>query len=163
MFAANKAVPGSIVQLLSIDECQPELQELYRYWQRLRGERSMPARRDFDPIDVRKLLPHLMLVDVNPDAPRERRYCVRLHGTAQVEAQGVDWTGFHPHDKTDKVSADRLCDVGDHVVAHREPWISTGNLYWMPSKPYYRFETILLPLSDDDATVNMILGLTIFF
>jgi hypothetical protein len=160
---AEGIVPGSDTRLLSIDKCRPELRDLYRHWQKLRGTRTMPARRDFEPAAVRHLLPHLMLIDVFPEMPRERRFRVRLHGTAQVEYQKTDWTGYYLHQKTDQVSADRLCAVGDHIVATREPWISTGALYWLPAKPYSTFETILLPLSDDDAVVNMILGLTVFF
>jgi hypothetical protein len=41
--------------------------------------------------------------------------------------------------------------------------MSAGSLYWLPSKPYYRFETVILPLSDDGATVNMLMGLTGMF
>ncbi|HXJ02472.1 MAG TPA: PAS domain-containing protein [Micropepsaceae bacterium] len=156
-------VPGSATRLLSIDKCRPELKELYGVWQKLRQARRMPARREFDPASVRHLLPHLMLIDVFPEMARERRFRVRLHGTAQVQYQGTDWTGHYPHEKTDQAAADRLCAVGDHIVATREPWMSTGGLYWLPTKPYARFETILLPLSDDDVTVNMILGLTVFF
>ncbi|SMF23498.1 PAS domain-containing protein [Tistlia consotensis] len=163
MIAASMIVPGSSTRLLSIEDCRPELQELHRLWRELRGERRMPARRDFDPADARRLLPHLMLIDVFPQSPRERRFRVRLHGTAQVDYQGADWTGCYPHQKTDRAPADRLCEVGDQVVASREPWMSTGTLYWLPSKPWSRFETILLPLSDDDETVNMLLGLTVFF
>ena len=43
------------------------------------------------------------------------------------------------------------------------PWMSTGGLYWIPEKPFYHFESLLLPLSDDDEIVNMILGMTIVF
>jgi hypothetical protein len=82
--------------------------------------------------------------------PRERRFKVRLHGTEQVRYQGIDWTGAYIHDKTDAASADRLCAVGDHIVATHEPWISTGNLYWLPRKHYRHFQSILLPMSDND-------------
>jgi hypothetical protein len=123
----------------------------------------MPARRDFDPAKARTLLPHLLLIDVFPEMPRERRFRIRLHGTEQVRYQGADWTGAFVHEKTDSASAARLCAVGDYVVTTHRPWISTGNLYWLPRKRYRHFESVLLPLSDDDATVNMILGLTIFF
>jgi hypothetical protein len=139
MLADSLVVPGSATRLLSLDQCRPELRELHDVWLRLRGDRRMPARRDFDPSEMRKLLPHIMLIDVDASMPREKRYRVRLHGTAQV-------------------AAERLCAVGDHIVETREPWISTGGLYWLPTKPFSRFESILLPLSDDDRSVNMILG-----
>ncbi len=156
-------VPGSETRRLSIADCRPELQEIHRIWLDLRGDRSLPARRDFDPATARRLLRHLMLIDVLPDAPPDRRFRVRLHGTAQVDYQGVNWTGCFLHEKTDRAAADRLCEIGEHVVASRQPWISSGGLYWMPERPFASFETILLPLSDNDADVNMILGLTLFF
>jgi hypothetical protein len=158
MLADSLVVPGSATRLLSLDQCRPELRELHDVWLRLRGDRRMPARRDFDPSEMRKLLPHIMLIDVDASMPREKRYRVRLHGTAQVGYQGIDWTGAYLHEKTDKVAAERLGAVGDHIVETREPWISTGGLYWLPTKPFSRFESILLPLSDDDRSVNMILG-----
>lgn len=163
MFVAKAIVPGSYRRLSSIDDCRPELQELYRLWQGLRGDRAMPARRDVDPARIPHLLPDLFLVDVLPGGPPERRYRVRLQGTAQARYHGTDWTGAFLHERTDRASADRLCAVGDQIVASRAPWMSTGNLYWLPSKPYHHFETVLLPLSDDGATVNMILGLTRMF
>jgi hypothetical protein len=163
MSAQGAKTPEEDTRILSIEQCRPELQELYHLWQKLRGDRTMPARRDFDPRDARSLLPHLILIDVFADMPREKRFRVRLHGTSQVEYQGVDWTGSYLYEKTDQVSADRLCAVGDHIVATHEPWMSTGKLYWTPKKPFSRFQSILLPLSDNDSLVNIILGLTIFF
>lgn len=163
MLSDERTVPDSVARIERIEDCRPELQDLHRLWLRLRGERSMPSRRDFRPAEARHLLRHLILIDVDPDAPRKRRFRVRLHGTAQVEYQGVDWTGAHPHDKASQAAADRFCDIGDHIVATKQPLMSTGSLFWMPEKPYSRFEAILMPMSDDGDRVNMILGLTIFF
>lgn len=163
MFTTELLVPHSSRRLSSIDECRPELQELHALWSRLRGERRMPSRAEFDPADARSLLRHLMLIDVLADAPTERRFQVRLHGTAQVEYLGNDWTGSFPHERTDQAAADRLCAVGDHIVASRDPWMSTGRIYFSPKRPLSDFETILLPLSDDGDRVSMILGLTVFF
>lgn len=162
MIAEHAIVPGS-TRRLAIDECRPELQELHALWQRLRGDRKMPARRDFDPAQVPRLLPDIFLADVLTGNPVERRYRVRLQGTAQADYYGADWTGSFLHEMIDRASADRFCAVGDYIVSSREPWMSTGKLYWLPEKPFYRFETILLPLSDDGMTVNMILGLTRLF
>ena len=163
MIVENAIVPGSTRQLSSIDECRPELRELHDLWLKLKGSRRMPSRRDFDPVAVPKLLPDMFLVDVLAGSPRERRYRVRLQGTAQVDYIGADWTGSFLHQVVDRITADRFCAVGDFVVSSREPRMSTGKLYWVPSKPFYRFETILLPLSDDGISVNMILGLTLLF
>jgi hypothetical protein len=162
MIVEHDIVPGS-TRRLSIEECRPELQELHALWQQLRGDRRMPARRDFDPAQVPRLLPDIFLVDVLAGNPAEKRFRVRLQGTAQADYYGADWTGSFIHQMIDRESADRFCAVGDYIVASREPWISTGDLYWLPEKPFYRFETVLLPLSDDGFSVNMVLGLTRVF
>lgn len=163
MFTTEMLVPDSSRRLSSIDECRPELRKLHDLWSRLRGERRMPSRAEFDPADARSVLRHLMLIDVFADAPPERRFRVRLHGTAQADYLGTDWTGYFIHERTDRAAADRLCAVGDHVVASRTPWMSTGQVYFTAKRPLSHFESVLLPLSDDDDVVNVILGLTIFF
>jgi hypothetical protein len=163
MITEEAIVQGSTQRLMSIEECRPELQELHAVWQSLRHGRTMPARRDFDPTAVPKLLPDIFLVDVLPDRPPEGRYRVRVQGTAQVAYHGTDWTGSYLHELVDAATAARFIALGDYIVESREPWMSTGNLYWLPRKPFYRFETVMLPLSDDNRTVNMILGLTRLF
>jgi hypothetical protein len=159
MFIDRQIVPGSYRRLSSIAECRPDLQELYAIWDRLRGDREMPARRDFDPTQVPRLLSRMFLVDVLAGPP-QRRFRTRLQGTEEVRYHGADWTGSFVHEMTDRESADRLCAVGERIVASREPWFSTGRLYWLPEKPFYHFESVLLPLSDDGATVTMIMGMT---
>ena len=123
MFAFNMIVPATSTRIASIEECRPELREIHDYWQKLRGGRTMPARGDVDPADAVRLLPHIMLVDVFPDAARERRYRIRLHGTEQVNYLGSDWTGSFMHEKADRAAADRLCAIGDHLAANPEPWM----------------------------------------
>ncbi|HZT52320.1 MAG TPA: PAS domain-containing protein [Stellaceae bacterium] len=67
----------------------PNLAALLRYWERKRGGRAMPRRRDIDPLDMPPgLLPHLELVEI---AQGRLRY--RLVGTAIVDAMGRDATG----------------------------------------------------------------------
>lgn len=163
MFVDRDIVPGSYRRIASIAECRPELQQLEALWQQMRGDRRMPARRDFDPMAVPRLLPRIYLVDILPDHPIEQRYRVRLQGTEEVRLQGADWTGLYLHQATGRAAADRLVAVAEQIVASRAPWMSTGGLYWIPEKPFYHFESLLLPLSDDDDIVNMILGMTIVF
>ena len=47
MIVEHAIVPGS-TKRLSIDECRPALQDLHALWQKLRGDRRMPARRDWN-------------------------------------------------------------------------------------------------------------------
>ena len=42
----------------------PLLAELYAYWTAKRGARFAPSRAEIDPVEIPRLLPHLMLVDI---------------------------------------------------------------------------------------------------
>ena len=163
MFLDREIIPGTYRRIVEIGECRTELQELHTLWQRMRGRRGIPSRRDFDPIEVPWLLSRMFLVDVLPGAVPEQRYRVRLEGTELVASHGRDWTGKYLHEVNELASADRLVAVADRIVAGRAPFMSTGQLYWLSDKRYYHYESILLPLGVDDGVVNMIMGITIVF
>lgn len=67
-----------------------ELLALRDYWLRIRGDRRMPSRADFDPLDIPKLLRFLTIAQVYHD-PLRFRY--RLIGTAITKTAGRDMTG----------------------------------------------------------------------
>ena len=67
-----------------------ELREILRYWSRIRDGKDLPARSDFDPLDLRGALGWVTLADRNADAG-EFRY--RLVGTRVSELTGIDLTG----------------------------------------------------------------------
>jgi hypothetical protein len=64
----------------------PILGEALAYWRNKRGSRSMPARRDVDPVEIWKLLPYVQLIEIMPDG--RSRY--RLVGTLLAKAYGRD-------------------------------------------------------------------------
>src|SRR5260221_12496676 len=67
----------------------PRLEAAFHYWPRKAAGRLMPSRADIDPIEIPKLLPDVMLVDVLPDG----RYRYRLIGTENARAQGINASG----------------------------------------------------------------------
>jgi hypothetical protein len=69
----------------------PILGELLARWARKRGGWTLPARRDVDPTELPKLLPHMRLIDVDEGGARFR---CRLRGTEPATAVGHDDTGF---------------------------------------------------------------------
>lgn len=130
------------------------LRELYGYWDGKREGRPMPGRADLDPVEVPKLLPYLILFEVEADS---KRLWVRLAGTEVVRLYGRDYTGSYLDeldfgDQRRAVLADyRACvKNGRPAVAHRK--------FWNLSGLHYRFERLILPLSDDGREVNMILA-----
>jgi hypothetical protein len=124
---------------------------LYHYWDRVRGDRPMPARADLRPEELRSLLPHLTLVETDGDG-----YRYRLVGTAVAEALGRDLTGTRVGSHVKPAAyASEICRVYDLVLHGRRPIFTTGE-YQNESKVVHSVCRLLLPLSADGAQVNMI-------
>ena len=135
--------------------CHSSLHTLHRYWMARCGERSMPARSDIDPIDLKSLLPQLILVDVVPDP---RRYVYRLVGTREVEVRGADPTGKPVEEAYYGESADDTAYYLDRVVRTRQPALYRGTYQPLRTR-IHREDVLFLPLSQDGLTVNMIMVL----
>jgi hypothetical protein len=135
--------------------CHESLRTLHAYWDRKRGQRAMPARGDLDPVDLKPLLPLMILIDVVPDA---RRYVYRLVGTREVEMRGQDPTGKAVSEAEYAETPGETSLVLDHVVATRQPALFRG-VYHPFSTRTQSEDVIYLPLSADGATVNMIVML----
>jgi hypothetical protein len=134
----------------------PLLAALVDYWERKRGDRAMPRRRDIDPLDMpRPLLPHLDLVEFG-DGGRAR---YRLIGTALVDAMGRDMTG-------------RFLDTvlsGEHAAfvdrLYRDVQRACRPVYGLcrlgiGAGRTLRLRRLVTPLSEDGSVVTMVLGAT---
>jgi PAS domain-containing protein len=134
----------------------PLIKELLAYWERKRGMRLAPRRADIDPADLRMHLPNIFMVDVL-DGGGDFRY--RLIGTAIVAGLGRDSTGKRLselyHDRP-KVLA-RLLERFNLVLTQKRPVFTRGQVYWLPDATIRRFVSGAVPLSDDGATVNIVL------
>lgn len=135
--------------------CPESLRILYAYWDQKRGARAMPARGDIDPIDLKPLLPVLMLIDVVPD---ERRYVYRLVGTREAEMRGKDPTGKSVSEAEYAETPGETVRVLDHVSVTRQPALFRGIYHPFASRTQSE-DVIYLPLSTDGDTVNMIVVL----
>ena len=134
--------------------CRNQLLDLYDYWDRKRAGRAFPARADIDPLELGRLLPNLFLVDVLPDVPHFR---YRLSGGNVDVIHGQSLTGKTPHQiRTAEVAA--AVERRYHeIVAARVPRCDHVTLL-AADDSFWHYECLLLPLSDDDARINMLLG-----
>jgi PAS domain-containing protein len=132
----------------------PLLRDVFAYWQRKRGGRSMPARRDVDPHELRAHLPHLFLMDVVVD---DFRY--RLLGSAITERYGRDGTGELVSEAYAELPTIRewYLAVLRAVVSGKRPMLTSAPMRAV-QKEFILVQALHLPLSDDDSGVNMILG-----
>jgi len=130
----------------------PKLASLLAYWQRQRGERAMPARADIDPVDLKALLPNIFMVDVEY-APVRLRY--RLVGSALVDVLGHDLKGKYL-DEMPLLFRTFAAGAYEEVLKLRRPCYKEVN----GIAAYFRvaYKRLLLPLSTDGQTINIILG-----
>src|SRR3546814_15920512 len=79
----DRSVQYTHLPLAMIDS--GDFRQLLGLWNRKRGSQRIPARADFDPLELKMILPRLMLLEVVDDPP-DFRY--RLAGTASREQLG---------------------------------------------------------------------------
>ncbi|MDP6831067.1 MAG: PAS domain-containing protein [Alphaproteobacteria bacterium] len=134
------------------------LQQALDYWQRLRGERNMPARKDLNPADIPRLLPKLMLADVSdPEADsKDPHIRFRLVGTEVVGRYGSELTGHRLSEIDYGSRADDVAALYRRAIDCAKPQFARIE-FWQDHDRLIRTEHLLLPLSDDGTNVNMIL------
>ncbi len=111
----------------------------------------MPARRDLDPSGLRALLPYLTLID-RPDG----QFRFRLVGTAVTQDLGRDMTGsFVGSYVSPPEYAAALVAIYERIFSTACPVFTTGE-YRSASRAIHTVSRLILPLSDDGRTVNMV-------
>ncbi|MBI2254881.1 MAG: hypothetical protein HYU58_09705 [Proteobacteria bacterium] len=130
----------------------------YDYWlgkQRALDDPDMlPSRRDLDPIiDVPRLVPHLMLMDVQAD-PLDFRY--RLVGSALRRHMAEDWTGRFLSDIPFQRAGSTVWDNNVRVIDARRPLLARPP-YIGPHKDFLFVESVILPLAGDRQTIDMLM------
>lgn len=137
----------------------PLLRELYAYWRQKRARRRMPQRRQIDPAEVPRLLPHLVISESVEDGTRFR---YRLAGTAVARGMGLDPTGRCVEDIASGSYCDYIYALHRSVCRERVP-LFAASPFVSPTRGKCCFaRRLALPLSEDDRTVNQILTMVIF-
>jgi hypothetical protein len=126
--------------------------DLYRYWDRARGTRPRPARRDIDPIEILPLLPHLAIVDRDGEG-----YRWRLMGTTLVDDFGNDLTGrrFGGYVAPAPL-VQAMIKTFNHVLADSQPTFELS-VYKTSCGALQSVSRMLLPLSTPDDPLGMVM------
>lgn len=134
---------------------QPALQKLRAYWETKRANRPYPARDDIDPLDLRFILGHLILVDVE-SAPQRYRY--RLFGSEIARRQGFDMTGKYLDQHPWPELAAMAAETYSHVLQTGAP--SLIRRQGLIDNQYVDHVTLVLPLGH--GRVDMLLAGVVF-
>jgi len=128
---------------------------LFRYWEKKRGSRPMPARRDIDPIEMdRRVLPHLMLCEVSEHGSLIR---FRLVGTSLARRWGLDPTGKTLSDLPPADYFDFLGALIRRSYAEEAPVYGESRFRWGTKQRELDALHLLLPLSTSGTGPGIVL------
>lgn len=142
---------------LDLDSATPRLRLAFDYWTAKCGSRPMPSRVDLEPAEMKPLLPYLVLMDVLRDArpgwPLDFRY--RLIGTVTDAMMNARYTGKCMSELPHQQPGSRLWQSLASVTETRRPQINHVP-YVGPHKDFMAVVDLVMPLSPDAETVNML-------
>jgi hypothetical protein len=129
------------------------LRRFFEYYQAKAGARPFPARGDLDPVEFSYALGDITLIDVAYDP---LRFSFRLDGSRHVERFGFDLTGRSLDDFPYPEMRQAIYDSYRTVIDGRVPQRYYRDLE--SSGRWFRYETLILPLSEDGTQINMLIS-----
>ncbi len=125
---------------------------LHRWWFDARGDRAMPARRDFSPRVMGRHLSGMVLHEVEEGNPVFR---VRLAGNDLIEAMRRNPTGLAMHEIP---NGGPLLERYRWAVRERRPYMCLDLPLAWANKDFRSYSTLVMPLSDDGRRVDMLIA-----
>ena len=127
-------------------------EELLAYWTSLKAGRGLPSRADLNPVQIKRHLPLISLIDV-----AHGDYRLRLAGTGLFSVYGGEITGR----ALDEGYAPDLLTYWQaelaKIVEAAKPAVGLHDLAWR-GQPDLSLLWLRLPLSSNGKDVDMILG-----
>jgi hypothetical protein len=132
------------------------IMRLFEYWRSKRNGRSMPARRDIDPLEIPWALSKIFLIDFEP--PETFRY--RLAGEEISDVFGKNLKGCTLQDILSPEGCERVTERWMNLVETRSI-IAMKGLVYLPADRIPLGERILLPLAEiPGGPVTGLVGMT---
>ncbi len=135
-------------QLLEFSQVRsPRIRQFDPYWRGKITGSGVPRRSDIDPVELKPLLPYMIVVDIEAEP---FRVLYRLAGTRVVEMNGIELTGRYL-DTLDEDDGATFTQQG--IAAYRQAWTQQQPVYgtyrWpTPSGYLYQVEFAIFPVSE---------------
>jgi len=135
------------VNLIETEVAAPAIHAALSYWRsRIPEGRRVPPRSRIDPIDVPRLLPKLLLLDIYREP---LRFTVRVAGTEIRELYHAEITGLTiSPDEDASLSRDAHPRLA-RAVGEAGPVFARNAVHWQ-QRDHVRYEVAHLPLGTDD-------------
>jgi len=142
------------ITLIAAAELNSEsVRGVVEYWDRKRAAQPAPRTDTFDPLEIPRLLPHVMLKDVRRD-PWDFRY--RVVGTTVREHSRDNWTGKWMSEVPGQGPESRVFRVMQWVAENLRPAIFRPP-YVGPHKEFKYCEAAVMPWTDANGYPDRIL------
>ena len=142
------------IKLIRASELNSEVvRAAVHYWESKRTGNAPPDRARFEPLEIPRLLPHLMWKDVRRD-PWDFRY--RVVGTIVREHSRHNWTGKWMSEVEGQGEGSRVFSVMRWVSEERKAAIFRPP-YVGPHKEYKYCEAAVMPWSNAQGLVDRVL------
>jgi hypothetical protein len=142
------------IKLIEASELNSEVVRVaVEYWQSKRAGEAPPLSNSFDPLEVPRLLPHVMLKDVRRD-PWDFRY--RVVGTIVREHSRDNWTGKWMSEVEGQGETSTVFRVMRWVSEEARPAIFRPP-YVGPHKEFKYCEAAVMPWAGSDGLVDRVL------
>ncbi len=134
-----------------------EMQDLFAYWDGLRGKRKAPTLKEFDLLKIpSRILPNIIVFDYLAD---EDNFKYRFFGTELAQRMGQDLTGLSPLDnKIPSLGQAILKEYRKYVKRGGPEYLTFGASNGLGADELHK--VLRLPLSDNDETVS---GIVVIF
>jgi hypothetical protein len=132
----------------------PLIRDLFVYWRsRCRGG-TIPRRADINPVELRSILPNLLMVDFEREPFRVK---FRLVGTRIVETTGFEFTGRYLHEIAQPDVGDAFLECYETACRSRQPVFR--RITWrFDEGGSADYDFCVLPLDDDGAAATKALA-----
>ena len=128
------------------------LKRLLADWTKRCPAHGFPARRDFDPIDLKYVLGRLTLLEVLRDPPN---FKFRVHATEAAQYLGYDLTGRTLDDYPSPEYRDYTKRLYQEAVRSARPCVVQESA--IIGGRALRWEALILPLTADGKTIDMLM------
>lgn len=126
----------------------------YAYWHGKIVDGRLPSRSDINPVDIPRLMPHAIILDIRREPELDFRY--RLIGTSVAENLFKDHTGAWFSEIDHQKAPSQIWQNCRQVAESGEAFLA-DTPYVGPHQGFRRVEDVILPLADDGSTVDSLL------
>ena len=161
-FSGRRLSQKRTLQIIGEDELLPEtadkkLTQMLAYWRSLRDGDGFPGRNAIDPLSIPKLLPYILLLDVEKDDFR-----FRLVGEAVNRRYGGQIKSRSLTELLDGQILTETLDEHVRCIHSHAPVFTCNTIQTIDTDDMKLYQRLILPLSDNGSEVQSIAGVMHF-